>query len=142
MSEVNLTWVQSLQFVGTDSTDHSIVIASPKDGVGVKPSDLLLLSVGSCTGYDVANILQKKRARLIDLRIRVSGEQRDEAPWCFERIHIHYEVIGVGIDPNDVEQAITLSEEKYCSVAATLRPSVEITWDYEVKELDIEPVRV
>lgn len=141
MAEVNLTWVQKHQFVATDSTNHSVVISSASDGVGMKPSELLLVSLASCTGYDVVNILQKKRARLIDLRVKVTGEQDSNPPWCFQNIHIHYEVVGIGLDPKAVEQAIMLSEEKYCSVSATLRRGVDITWDYEVIEWDLgEPV--
>lgn len=137
MAEVNLTWVQGQQFVGTDSTNHSVVISSPEDGVGIKPSELLLLSLAACTGYDVVNILRKKRAKLTDLRIKVTGEQDSEPPWCFQRIHIHYEATGIDLDPKAVERAIMLSEEKYCSVSATLRKAAKITWDYAVIEMDV-----
>ncbi len=134
MAQVTVTWLQNLQFVGTDSTKHSVVLSGtgPEDGIGMKPSELLLISLGACTAYDVVNILRKKREKLQDVRLIVDGEQDIEAPWPFRKIHLHYEVSGRGLAPEAVEQAIKLSEEKYCSVAATLRAGVEITFDYEI----------
>lgn len=134
MATATVTWLQKLQFVGTDSTKHSIVISPPGDenGVGVKPSDLLLLSLASCTAYDVANILQKKRKRIQHLQVDIEGTQQTEAPWPFTRIHLHYVVVGEDISERDVARAIQLSHEKYCSVSATLHGTVEITHDYEV----------
>lgn len=134
MSQITVTWLEQLQFVGTDSTKHSVVISAPDDenGVGVKPSELLLLSLASCTAYDVVNILLKKRKRLVRVRVVVDAEQHTEAPWPFKRIHLHYVVEGENITARDVAKAIQLSHEKYCSVSATLKPTVEITHDYEV----------
>jgi putative redox protein len=135
MSEVHVTWLQDLQFVATDSTNHSVVMSRPGEGsVGMKPSELLLVSLAGCTGFDVVNILLKKRAKLTGARIHATGEQASDPPWPFQKIHIHYELIGYGLSTTAVEQAIRLSEEKYCSVSATLRPTVTLTWDYEVRE--------
>ncbi|MBP8974403.1 MAG: OsmC family protein [Anaerolineae bacterium] len=134
MGSATVTWVQSLQFVGTDSTKHSVVVSAPDEanGVGMKPSELLLVSLAACTAYDVANILQKKRKRISQLRVEVEGEQQNTAPWPFTRIHLHYVIAGDGLSERDVAQAIHLSHEKYCSVSATLRPSVTLTHDYEI----------
>ena len=132
MAEVNVTWVQGKQFIGTDSTNHSVVISSADEGVGMKPSELLLVALGSCTAYDVVNILTKKRLRIHDVKITVDGEQDDNPPWVFKKIHIHYCVGGVDIKAEDVEKAIKLSKEKYCSVSATLAAAADITFDFEV----------
>lgn len=134
MALVEVTWLKNLQFVGTDSSRHSVVLSGmgPEDGVGVKPAEMLLVSLGACTAYDVANILQKKRQPLTGLQISVSGEQDTEPPWVYRSIHVHYTVTGRGLDPKAVEQAIKLSEEKYCSVSATLSKAVELTYDFEV----------
>lgn len=134
MGKATVTWVQRLQFVGTDSTRHSVVISAPDEanGVGMKPSELLLVSLGACTAYDVVNILQKKRKTLHHLHVEVEGEQQASAPWPFTRIHLHYVVAGEGLSERDVAQAIHLSHEKYCSVSATLRPSVEMSYDFEL----------
>jgi len=137
MGQGQVTWVQNMQFVGTDSTKHSVVLSGsgPDDGTGMKPSELLLVALGGCTGYDVVNILTKKRQKLTGLRMAVSGEQHSDPPWSFHTIHIHYEVIGQGLDPDAVEQAIKLSEEKYCAVSSTLAHAATITYDFTVVEI-------
>ena len=129
-----VTWVQKLQFVATDSTKHSIVVSGQDDanGVGMKPSELLLLSLAACTAYDVTNILQKKRKRLTELRVEIEGQQHSDPPWPFTKIHLHYVVGGEDISARDVSKAIHLSHDKYCSVSATLRQAVEMTHDYEI----------
>jgi putative redox protein len=134
LGQATVTWLQGEQFVGTDSTNHSTVISSGKAGVGMKPSELLLVSLASCTAYDVVNILTKKRAGLTHLHVTASGEQAEEPPWSFQKIHVHYAVRGRNLKPADVEKAVELSEEKYCSVSATLRKAVELTYDIEILE--------
>jgi putative redox protein len=134
MAEATIKWLEEKQFVGIDSTDHGIVIASPGEGgkIGTKPSDLLLLALGSCTAYDVVTILQKKREKLTGLEVRVTAEQQADPPWTFQRFHIHFIVKGRGLSQKAVEDAITLSDEKYCSVSATLRLGVPVTHGYEI----------
>jgi putative redox protein len=83
---------------------------------------------------DVIDILRKKRQRVSGLRVTVRGEQREEYPRAFERIAVHYEVRGEGITPAAVERAISLSEEKYCSVAATVRGVATITTSFTIVE--------
>jgi putative redox protein len=129
-------WVESRQFVGIDSTDHSVVMSSPKDGVGMKPSELLLVSLGGCTAYDVVNILEKKRQKLTGLEVAVSSEQDEDPPWTFRKIHLHYTLRGKGLKEKAVQDAIELSEEKYCSVAATVRGMAEIDYEYTIIEDD------
>jgi putative redox protein len=129
---VTVKWLENKQFVGIDSTGHSVVLSAPADGVGMKPSDLLLVSLAGCTAYDVVEILSKKRQKLESLTIEVDGEQDSEAPWTFRKFHTIYRFKGE-LDPKAVEQAIELSESKYCSVAATLRPAAELTWEYEIE---------
>ena len=134
MGEVQVTWVQNEQFVGTDSTNHSIVLSTAKDGTGSKPSDLLLVALGACSGVDVVGILVKKRQDFTGLQIKVSGQQDADPPWTFRKIHIEYIVRGKGISEKAVQQAIELSEDKYCSVAATLRGVAEITSSFQIVE--------
>lgn len=135
MSEVELRWTQKLQFVGTDSTQHAIVLSAANEDnrTGVKPSDLLLLALAGCTAVDVVDILRKKRQPLRGLTIRVSGEQDEDPPWAFRRIHLVYELRGAGLSAQAVEQAVTLSEDKYCAVRATLS-NVEITREVRILE--------
>ncbi len=137
MGQVSVTWLQNQQFVGTDSTRHSVVLSGmgPEDGIGMKPSELLLVSLGGCTAYDVVNILRKKREKLTDLQVTVEGEQAADPPWPYIKVHVHYQVTGHNLKPEAVEQAIRLSEEKYCSVSATVAKSAAITYDFEVIDL-------
>jgi putative redox protein len=129
-------WLGKQQYVGVDSSKHSVVLSAQdeENGTGMNPSDLLLVSLGGCAAYDVVSILQKKRQRLTGLEIAVTGEQDEEPPWTFRKIHVQYSVRGRGLREKAVRDAIRLSEEKYCSVAATLRGTVEITHDYAIIE--------
>jgi putative redox protein len=135
MSEVTVKWLEDLRFVGVDSTQHGIVISkSGEDSIGTKPSDLLLLALGSCTAYDVVNILQKKRLELRGLEVIVTGTQDPEPPWAFRSFHVHFVVRGQGLTPKSVEDAIRLSHEKYCGVSATLSFAGPVTTGFEIIE--------
>jgi len=133
---VRVTWVQKRQFVGTDDSNHSVVMSSQdeENGTGMSPSQLLLVGLGGCTSYDVVGILEKKRQRLTGLEVTVTGEQEPDPPWTYRKIHIHYEVRGKGLKEKAVQSAIKISEEKYCSVAATVRGTAEVTYDYTIVE--------
>lgn len=132
MSNATVRWIGGKQFVGIDSTQHSVVLSTPDEGVGMKPSELMLVALAACTAVDVVEILAKKRQPLTSLEISASAEQDSDPPWTFRKIRLHYKLSGVGLTEKAVAQAIELSEEKYCSVAATLRGVAEITYDYEV----------
>jgi putative redox protein len=129
-------WVENRQFVGTDGTKHSIVMSSQEEdnATGMSPSQLLLVSLGGCTAYDVVNILEKKRQNLTGLEVKVTGEQEQDPPWTYRKIHIEYVLRGDGLSEKAVRDAIELSEERYCSVAATLRGAAEITYAYTILE--------
>ncbi len=138
-AEAGVTWVQDNQFVATGAGGHSIVVDAPmgrETWQGFKPSELLLAAVASCTAVDVIDILRKKRQTVRGLRVTARGEQREEYPRAFERIHVHYEVSGQNVSTLAVEQAIALSEEKYCMVAATVRGVATITTSYVITEDD------
>ena len=132
--QASVTWLKKRQFVGTDGTKHSVVMSSQdeENSVGMSPSQLLLVALGGCTSYDVVNILEKKRQSLTGLEVRVTGEQEPDPPWTYRKIHIEYIVRGEGLSEKAVRDAIELSEERYCSVAATVRGSAEITYEYTV----------
>jgi putative redox protein len=132
MASASIRWAGGQTYIGTDSTNHSVVLSTPGDGVGMKPSELLLVALCSCSAVDVVEILEKKRLKLTGLEISASAEQEKEAPWTFRKIHLIYKLKGKALSEKAVEQAITLSEDKYCSVAATLRGEAEITFSYEI----------
>jgi putative redox protein len=143
MGTATIKWIEGKQFIGVDSTNHSVVLSTPDEGIGIKPSDLLLIAVASCTAVDVVEILTKKRMMLTHLEISSSGEQDLDPPWTFRKVHLHYKIGGKNLTEKAVAQAIQLSEEKYCSVAATIRATAQITTDFEIlKESMIEAVKV
>ena len=131
-STTTIQWLSGKRFVGIDSTNHAVVLSSKDEGVGVKPSDMLLIALASCMAVDVVEILSKKRLPLDSLEIITTGEQDADPPWTFRKIHLKYRLGGHGLTDKAVEQAIQLSEEKYCSVAATVRATAEITTEFEI----------
>jgi putative redox protein len=93
----------------------------------MKPSELMLVALASCSAVDVVEILNKKRAGLTSLEISAEAEQEQDPPWTFRKIHLTYRMKGSALTEKDAAQAIELSEGKYCSVAATLKGKAEIT---------------
>ena len=98
------------------------------------PMEILLLALGSCTGVDVISILRKKRQKVMDYRIEVRGQRREEHPRSYKRMEVHHIITGSNISELSVARAIELSEQKYCSVAATFRPTAEIVSSFEIIE--------
>ncbi len=98
------------------------------------PLELLLVALGGCTGADVISILKKKRERVTDYRIEVRGDRREEHPKSFRRMEVKHILRGHSVSEASVKQAIELSTTKYCSVAATLQPTVEIVTRFEIHE--------
>jgi putative redox protein len=134
--QATVTWIEKRQFAGTDGTKHSIVMSSQdeENGTGMSPSQLLLVALGGCTAYDVVNILEKKRQHLTGLTVKVTGCQEENPPWTYRTIHVEYVVRGKGLNEKAVRDAIELSENKYCSVAATIRDAADITYAYTILE--------
>jgi putative redox protein len=142
MSDIAVKWTgnDSQMFIGRDTYGHVVMSGSwPKDDPAwqewkaLKPSDLLLLSLATCSGYDVVMILGRQRQQLTDLYIHVEGKQASKPPYQFTDIHLHYTITGQNIDPQKAARAIKLSEEQYCSVAATIRGVANITHTYEIR---------
>jgi putative redox protein len=133
-SHAQIKWLDKLEFVGTDSTKHSLVMSSQdeENATGLKPSELLLLALGGCTAVDVVAIMRKKRQAMTGLEINVSGEQDENPPWTFRHIYLEYVVRGKGLSEKGLAQAIELSEEKYCSVRNSL--TCEVTSSYRIVE--------
>jgi putative redox protein len=98
------------------------------------PMELLLVSVAACTAVDVVSILEKKRQVVSDYKVEITGERREEPPRSFTKMHVHHIVYGRDVSEQAVAAAIELSDTKYCSVAATVRPTVGITTSFEIVE--------
>ena len=122
-------------FSVTTPSGHSITLDTDHErNSAPTPMELLLVALGSCTAVDVISILHKKRQAITDYRVEVRGERREEHPRSFKRMEVHHIVTGRNVSEQSVAQAIELSEQKYCSVAATLRPTAAIVSSYEIIE--------
>lgn len=129
-------WIGERHFVGVDSGNHSVVLSGQADGIGVKPSEMLLVALAGCSAVDVVEILEKKRLKLEKFEVVITGERDPDPPWPYRKIHVAYRLAGDGLTDKAVTQAITLSLEKYCSVAATVRGVAQITTAYEILPRD------
>ena len=132
MATISVRWINERNFVGVDSTGHSVVLSGQKNGIGVSPSQMLLVALAACSSVDVVEILEKKRKKLTLLEVTATGEQDRDPPWTYRKIHVKYRLGGKDLTAKAVEQAIRLSEEKYCSVAATVRGVAKISTEYEI----------
>jgi putative redox protein len=121
-----------MQFVGTDSGGHSVVLSGDDRQNGVRPSEMLLVALASCTAVDVVEIMAKKRKPLHSLEIIISGERDPDPPWPYRSIEVNYRLRGENLTDRAVAQAIELSSQKYCSVAATVRGVAEIRTKFEI----------
>ncbi len=122
-------------FIGTTPNNYSLTMDTKSDRHSAPtPVEMLLVSVAACTGVDVVSILEKKRQVVTDYRVEISGERQEEHPRSFTKMHIHHIVYGRDVSEQAVARAIELSDTKYCSVAATVRPTVEITTSFEIIE--------
>ena len=129
-------------FVGVTPSGHAMVLDTDSQrSTAPSPVELLLVALGSCTATDVASILSKKRQHVSSYVVEVSGQRREEYPRKYTSMKVHHIVTGRSISPKAVAHAIELSETKYCSVAATLRPSVEIQTTFEIIEESSESAR-
>lgn len=124
-------------FIGTSPSGHSVAIDVKGDRKSAQtPMEMLLISVAACTAADVASIMEKKRQDVREYLIEITGTRVDDHPRKFTAFHIHHIVRGHNVSEQGLAQAIELSDTKYCSVAATVRPTATITTSYEVIEID------
>jgi putative redox protein len=136
--KAKITYVNGMQFVGEADSGHAIVMdAGPGVGgnnTGLRPTELLLIGVGGCSGMDVVSILKKKKQAVTGVEMNVQGEKAESYPQKFTGITIEFIVKGRNISEEAVKRAVQLSMEKYCSVKATLEGSAKITYTYKIVE--------
>ena len=122
-------------FIGISPGGHSLVMETNSERhSAATPVELLLIAVGGCMGADIVEILRKKREEVTDYRVEVRGERREDFPRSFRKIQMHHIIKGRHVSRKSVTTAIELSDTKYCSVAATLRPAAEISSTFEILE--------
>jgi len=131
--------VQGITFVGKTDSNHWIIMDGPENfygsNAGIRPKELILLSLAGCTGSDVIAILQKKKVDLKGFEVNIKAEQQEEHPQVYTKIHLEFLFYGKNISEKDVERAIELSQTKYCSVTVMLQKAVEITHNYKIIEV-------
>jgi len=130
--EVSAEWQGEMGFIGKNQTGGNIQIGSIGQQPGVSPMELLLLGVAGCTGIDIIHILGKKRITLDQFEVRVRGKRADDYPMVYTEIEIEYLLWANELAPKAVEQAIELSEQKYCSASVMMSKSAEIRSSYKI----------
>ncbi|HLW87985.1 MAG TPA: OsmC family protein [Terriglobales bacterium] len=132
MTEAHATWKHDQEFTGVASSGHTIIVDGDKK-VGNSPMELVLIALCGCTGYDVVSILSKKREAFTSLEVRAEAERAATPPTVYADIKLVYRV-GGKVSHKAVEDAVRLSEEKYCSVAAMLNKTAQISYRIEYVE--------
>ncbi len=139
MLKASVKWVDGAALIGESSSGHAVVLDGPPDyggrNIGMRPMEMLLISVGACSSVDVIGILQKARQDVIDCEVKLEAERADAVPAVFTKIHMHFVVTGHNVKESHVKRAVDLSAEKYCSASIMLgKAGVEITHSYEIVE--------
>jgi putative redox protein len=134
VGEASVRWIGNKEFVGIDSSKHGVVMSTQDEanGTGMRPSELLLVALAGCTAIDVVSILEKRREKLTGLEVTVDSEQDDDPPWTYRKIHLTYTLHGTDLSQQSVQRAIRLSEDKYCSVRATVSGVADVTSSYRI----------
>jgi len=132
MVEASAIWTDKQRFLGQASSAHGVVVDGDRK-TGNSPMELVLIGLCGCTGYDVASILSKKREPFTSIEVRAEAERAATPPTVYTEVHLVYRV-GGNVSHKAVEDAVRLSEEKYCSVAAMLHKTVKITYVIEYAE--------
>ncbi len=119
------------QFVATSGTGHHLILDDAHGNTGAKPIELVAIALAGCTAFDVINILRKKRQKVTGYEVRCEADQAPDPPQVFTQVRIHHLIWGE-VASAAVEEAIRLSEEKYCSVGAMVKKSAELHSTYEI----------
>jgi putative redox protein len=141
--KTRVKWVEGVSFVAESGSGHAVVVdGAPEAGgrnLGMRPMELVLAGAASCTAFDVVWILKKARQPVTDCVVEADAERAPTEPKVFTRIHLRYTITGRGLDPRQVERAVKLSKEKYCSATIMLGRMAEITYDISMVEPESGP---
>ncbi|SDH41931.1 OsmC family protein [Nitrosomonas sp. Nm132] len=133
-----IKWQDGIHFTGETESGHAVQIDGAPDiggkNLGPRPMELILLGLGGCSSIDVILILQKSRQEITDCVVEIDATRATEDPKVFTDIHLHFIVTGKNLNAQQVERAINLSAEKYCSASIMLKNTVNITHDFEIVE--------
>jgi putative redox protein len=136
--KARIKWVENVSFIAESGSGHALVMDGAPEGggrnLGPRPMEVVLMGTGGCTAYDVVHILRKSRAPVTDCVVEIDAERAEEDPKVFTKIHFHFIVTGNGLKPAQVERAVHLTAEKYCSASIMLGKTADITHDFEIRE--------
>lgn len=132
--EAKVSWVEGLSFLGRSGSGHAVVFdADRESNTAPTPMEMLLMSAGACSSVDVVGILQKARQNIAGCEVQLSAERAETVPKVFTHLHLHFVVTGTGLSEKQVERAVNLSADKYCSVSIMLSHSVKVTHSFSIK---------
>lgn len=135
--KARIKWVEGASFLGETESGHAVLMDGPPDGggrnLGPRPMEMVLIGTGGCTAFDVVAILKKQRQQISDCVAEIHAERADTDPKVFTKIHFHFIVSGKDLKSEQVERAINLSAEKYCSASIMLGKTAVITHDFEIQ---------
>jgi len=138
--KVTIKWTGGVSFTGENESGQTVLMDGPPDAGGrnrgARPMEVVLIGMGGCTAFDVVYILNKARQQVMDCVAHIEAERAETDPKVFTRIHVHFVVSGKALNPAQVERAIHLSAEKYCSASIMLAKTASITHDFEIIEVD------
>lgn len=134
--KAQVKWVDSERFLGLTDSGNSVVMDADKNQKSApSPMEMILMGLGGCSSVDVVSILEKARQQVSDCHVDIQAERANAVPAVFTRIHLNFVVKGRNIKESQVERAVSLSADKYCSVALMLgKGGVEITHSFEIIE--------
>lgn len=134
--KADVTWVGGAAFVGETASGHRILMDGAPEGggknLGPRPMETLLVAMGGCSSYDVVHILRRARQQVKDCRLEMSATRAETDPKVFTDIHLKFIVTGDDLDEKQVERAIKLSAEKYCSASIMLGKTANITHSHVI----------
>ena len=138
--KARVKWVEGVSFVGESQSGHAVVIdGAPEHGGrnrGMRPMETVLLGAASCTAFDVVLILKKARQPIADCVVEAEATRAPEEPKVFTAIHLKYRIAGRGLDRRQIDRAVKLSKEKYCSATIMLAKTAHITYEVDVVDAD------
>lgn len=136
--KTSLSWMGGAAFVGKTASGHSLLMDGPEEGggrnLGPRPMETVLAGMMACSTYDVVSILKKSRLQLDDCQVQATAERAEKDPKVFTEIHLHFVLTGKGLNEKQVQRAIQLSADKYCSASIMLGKTARITHSFEIKD--------
>lgn len=136
----SVKWVGEASFLAESESGHKVQMDGPPDAggrnLGPRPMEMVLMGTAGCTAFDVVHILRKARAKVAGCEVSVEAERAATEPKVFTKIHFHFIVSGQSLKPEQVERALTLSAEKYCSASIMLGKTADISHDFEIIEVE------